>query len=70
MDGLEKITGRIREDADREAAAIAERTRAEIADIRAKAQAQADRERDDILERGRRAAGERLESAPKIEKAT
>ena len=61
MDGLEKITGRIREDADREAAAIAERTRAEIADIRAKAQAQADRERDDILERGRRAAGERLE---------
>lgn len=61
MDGMEKITARIQEDADREIAAMNARTDEQIAALQAQAQAQADKERGEILARGERAAAERLE---------
>ena len=61
MDGMEKITARIREDADRELETLNAQTDRQIADLQAQAQAQAERERADILARGERAARERLE---------
>ena len=61
MDGMEKITARIREDADREIAQMNQETDRQIQVIQEQAQAQADREREEILARGTRAAAERLE---------
>ena len=49
MDGMEKITARIQEDADREIAAMNARTDEQIAALQAQAQAQADKERGEIL---------------------
>ena len=67
MDGMEKITARIQEDADREIAAMNARTDEQIAALRAQAQAQADKERGEILARGERAAAERLEHAELVQ---
>lgn len=61
MEGIEKITARIAQDADAEIARLNQQTQEQIREIQDKAQAQADRERADILARGRRAADERLE---------
>ena len=61
MDGMEKITARIQEDADREIAAMNAQTDGQIAALHAQAQAQAEQERQTILARGQRAAAERLE---------
>ena len=61
MDGMEKITARIREDADREIAQMNQETDRKIQVLQEQAQAQADREREEILARGTRAAAERLE---------
>ena len=61
MDGMEKITARIQEDADREIAAMNAQTDGQIAALHAQAQAQAEQERQTILARGERAAAERLE---------
>ena len=61
MDGIEKITARIRADADAELAQLREQTEAQILEIQAQAKAQMDQERTAILARGRRAAEERLE---------
>ena len=61
MDGMEKITARIQEDADREIAAMNAQTDGQIAALQAQAQAQAEQERQTILARGQRAAAERLE---------
>ena len=61
MDGMEKITARIREDADREIAQMNQETDRQIQVLQEQAQAQADREREEILARGTRAAAERLE---------
>lgn len=61
MDGMEKITARIREDADREIAQMNQETDRQIQGLQEQAQAQADREREEILARGTRAAAERLE---------
>ena len=61
MEGIEKITARIALDADAEIARLNQQTQEQIREMQDKAQAQADRERADILARGRRAADERLE---------
>ena len=61
MDGLEKITARIREDADQELAALNAQTEEQIAALQAQTDAQAEKERAEILSRGERAAAERLE---------
>lgn len=61
MEGIEKITTRIAQDADAEIARLNQQTQEQIREMQDKAQAQADRERADILARGRRAADERLE---------
>ena len=61
MDGMEKITARIQENADREIAAMNAQTDGQIAALQAQARAQADKERGEILARGERAAAERLE---------
>ena len=71
MDGSEKITARIRADADAELAQLREQTEAQILEIQAQAKAQMDQERTAILARGRRAAEERLErlkSAAQLER--
>ena len=61
MDGMEKITARIQEDADREIAAMNAQTDEQIAALQAQARTQAEQERQTILARGERAAAERLE---------
>lgn len=61
MDGIEKITAKIQQDAEREVAALMAQTEEKVAAIQAQAAAQAEQERGDILARGRRAADERLE---------
>ena len=61
MDGMEKITARIQEDADREIAAMNARTDEQIAALQAQAQAQADKETVDLAARNQRAAAEREE---------
>ena len=71
MDGIEKITARIRADADAELAQLREQTETQILEIQAQAKAQMDQERTAILARGRRAAEERLErlkSAAQLER--
>ena len=61
MDGIEKITARIRADADAELSQLREQTEAQILEIQTQSKTQADQERTAILARGRRAAEERLE---------
>ena len=61
MDGIEKITGRIRADMEREVEAIQAETRAQTDEIAARYDEQARRESEDILTRGRRNADERVE---------
>ena len=71
MDGIEKITARIRADADAELAQLREQTEAQILEIQTQSKTQADQERTAILARGRRAAEERLErlkSAAQLER--
>ncbi len=61
MDGIEKITGRINEDVQREIDAMTADARREAGEIAARYREQADRESAEIVERGRRAAAEREE---------
>lgn len=61
MEGIEKITARIAQDAQAEIAGLAAETDEKVAAVRADAQAQAQRETADIVEKGRTAAAERLE---------
>ena len=61
MEGIEKITAKIAQDAREEVARLAAETDEKIRVIQADAAAQAKRESDDILEKGRTAAAERLE---------
>ena len=53
MDGIEKITGRITADMDREIASIQAEARRQADEITASAAAQAKRESEEILARGR-----------------
>ena len=61
MEGIEKITAKIAQDARDEVRRVQEEAGAQAQAALAEARAQADRERASILDRGRRAAGERLE---------
>ncbi len=61
MNGIEKIAGRINEDAQREIDAITAKAQAEADEITARYQAQAEKESADILARGRQNAEERVE---------
>lgn len=71
MEGIEKITAKIAQDAQAEVSRIERETQAQIDSILAQAQAQADKETADALSRGRKAADERLErlqSAAQLER--
>ena len=61
MNGIDKITGRISEDAQREIDAIQAQAAQQAGEITARYQAQAQRESGEIVERGRRNADERVE---------
>ena len=61
MDGIEKITGRIAEDAGREVDGILTEARRQADEITARYEAQAKRESEEILARGKRNAEERVE---------
>ena len=61
MQGIDKITGRIAEDAAREADAILADARRQADEIAARYDQQAQRESESILARGRRNADERVE---------
>ena len=61
MEGIEKITAKIAQDAQDEARRVREEARAQAQAILDQARTQAEQERDAILARGRRAADERLE---------
>ena len=56
MDGIEKITGRIVADAQKEADAILAEARRQAGEIAARYEAQAQKEREEIVARGRRNA--------------
>ncbi|MBC5738109.1 V-type ATP synthase subunit E [Lawsonibacter faecis] len=61
MNGIEKITERIEGDAQREIDAVLNAARAEAEGITQRYQAQAGRERADLVARGEKAAAERVE---------
>lgn len=61
MEGIEKITAKIAQDAQAEVSRVEQETQAQVNEILAQAQVQADKETADTLARGRRAADERLE---------
>ena len=61
MDGIEKITGRIAADGEKEADAILTEARRQADEILARYEAQAKRESEEILSRGKRNADERVE---------
>ena len=61
MEGIEKITAKIAADAQAEVERIQAETEEKVRAIEVAAQAQAEREQQDILTRGRKAADERLE---------
>ena len=61
MDGIEKITGRIAQDAGREIDGILAEARRQVDEITARYEAQAQRESEEIVARGRRNADERVE---------
>lgn len=70
MEGIEKITAKIIQDAEAEVTRLLEETDGKVRAIGEEAQAQADKEAAEILARGRRTADERLErlkSAAKME---
>lgn len=71
MDGIEKITARIQADGQAELDRLKEENQQQLAAIHTQTQDQVDRERQDILSRGEKAAAERLErlkSAAEMEK--
>lgn len=73
MNGIEKITARIEQDAGAEIAAMLQEAEAKAAEIRAGYEAQANAEADKAAEAGKRAAAqrmERLESAAQMEART
>jgi len=61
MEGIEKITAKIAQDAQAEITRLNEQTEAQVAQIRAEAEAQAVKIGTELAERGRKAAEERLE---------
>lgn len=61
MEGIEKITARIVQDAQAEIDRMNQETDEKVREIRQSAQAQAEKETAEALERGRRAAEERLD---------
>ena len=61
MEGIEKITAKIIQDAEAEITQLMAQTDAKVQSIGEAAKAQADKETADTLAKGRRAAGERLE---------
>ena len=61
MDGIEKITGRIAQDAGREIDGILAEARRQADEITARYEAQAQRESEEIVARARRNADERVE---------
>ena len=61
MNGIEKITERIEGDAQREIDALLESAQAEADGIAQRYRAQADRESADLIQRGEKAAAERVE---------
>ena len=61
MNGIEKITEKIRQDAEAEVQALMAQTEEKLTAIRTQTEAQAQAEREAILSRGRKAADERLE---------
>lgn len=61
MNGIEKITGRIEDDAQREIDALLNKAKAEAEEITTRYSLQAGREADDIVRRGKKAADERVE---------
>lgn len=61
MNGIEKITAKIQQDAEAEVKALMAQTEEKVAAIQTQTAAQAQQERDAILARGRKAADERLE---------
>lgn len=71
MNGIEKITAKIAADAEADVARLLAETEEKVHAIEQEAQAQAEKERADILKRGQKAADERLErlqSASQMEK--
>ncbi len=70
MNGIEKITQRIEDEARQEAESILKEARADAQAISEKYRVQAEKERESVLEKGRRAADERVErlaSAARLE---
>ncbi len=61
MEGIEKITAKIAQDAQAEIAKLAAETDEKVKAIQTNAAAQAQEEANEIVERGRNAAGERLQ---------
>lgn len=61
MNGIEKITDRIGEDARKEIKAVKAKAEAEAAEVLARYEAQAEKETDDILKRGNKSAEERVD---------
>ena len=57
MNGIEKITAKIQQDAEAEVQALMAQTEEKVAAIQAQADAQAQQEREAILTRGRKGAG-------------
>ena len=71
MNGIEKITAKISQDADADIAKLNEKTEAQCGEIRAQAQAQAEKITAELNRKGRKAADERrerLSSAAGMEK--
>lgn len=66
MNGIEKITRRISEDAQTEIDAILNEAKAQAAAITSRYEAQARAESEELLARGRKAAGERGERAASV----
>ena len=61
MEGIEKITAKIAQDAQAEVSRLEQETKAQVDSILTQAKAQADKETTDALARGKKAADERLE---------
>ena len=61
MEGIEKITAKIAQDAQAEISQLMAETDQKVQAVRANAAAQARQEANDIVEKGRAAASERLE---------
>ena len=73
MEGIEKITAKIAQDAQGEVDRLERETRAQVDEILSQARTQAEKETADTLARGRKAADERLErlqSAAGMERRT